>query len=195
MSGLGTPRAARRGAGVLTTERAARGGVLAVGRAHRGSHDGRAEFLLQRGIPAAFGNREEGERREQGPRLPCFALTRPSSLPPAPSPLLGQGPRTERTLQDPSATGTTISACLEPDPCPFTLQTRQQRCPQGAAPPYTPPPWPRPRCTNGEGEVLRDEKCRSSTVSGGTAGNVISEGSRLEQLPRCAPSPAHPIAR
>jgi len=46
------------GAGVLTTERAARGGVLAVGRAHRGSHDGRAELLLQRGIPAAFGRRE-----------------------------------------------------------------------------------------------------------------------------------------
>ena len=61
-SDLGTPPAepgaAFPSAGVLTTERTARGGVLAVGGAHRGSHDGRAELLLQGGIPTTCGRRE-----------------------------------------------------------------------------------------------------------------------------------------
>lgn len=84
--------------------------MLAVGCAHRGSHDRRAELLLQRGIPTTFGRRET--RVSDARSAACgFALASPrQTLLPAPLLWKGAADGPFGALEDTAFTPTAPSA-------------------------------------------------------------------------------------
>lgn len=79
--------------------------MLAVGCAHRSSSDGRAELLLQRGIPAAFGNAEREEGCEAASETRShFAQQRPPAAPQQ-QPQVGPGSSTQQSPRPHSTAG------------------------------------------------------------------------------------------